>query len=313
MNSNIIGEVTVLFLFLGWAIKKAYGFGSFLFIILSFITGPIMVVILDTFGASLSEQAVFISWISSYLVISSLVYIFTNSDGIKRKFKRGGAKATEVVMARPLTTTLQSVNTTSENRLSRKQSSEKEDNSLAMAGLKGEDEVNFNLKFLPSEYRIWYDPDTLLVSGQLHQQFDHIVIGPKGIFLIETKYWAGDIFVDNMGAWHKEKSGKSEIQKSPTSQAIQHELVFKRLLIDNSLNELTNRVQSLIVLAHMQCTFKSEVIINIPVLRVDQLIEYILNYQNQQEELSSDYISKVLNAIIKNSIPINTKAEVKGL
>ena len=55
-------------------------------------------------------------------------------------------------------------------------------------GAPGEYEVGAELERLPDDYLVFND-----VSTQEFGNFDHIVIGPKGIFAIETKNWTGVI------------------------------------------------------------------------------------------------------------------------
>lgn len=57
-------------------------------------------------------------------------------------------------------------------------------------GKAGEGKVNTLLRqFLGTEYRLI--PDVTLPSGKGTAQIDHIVVSPYGIFVIETKNWAG--------------------------------------------------------------------------------------------------------------------------
>lgn len=56
-------------------------------------------------------------------------------------------------------------------------------------GAKGEEWVAHELAFLPASYTIF---NGLILPGG-KQNFDHIVIGPSGIFVVETKNWKGSI------------------------------------------------------------------------------------------------------------------------
>jgi len=58
-----------------------------------------------------------------------------------------------------------------------------------LKGAKGEEWVAHELSFLSSEYAIFNG----LGLGGGKQNFDHIVVGPAGIFVVETKNWKGSV------------------------------------------------------------------------------------------------------------------------
>jgi hypothetical protein len=58
-----------------------------------------------------------------------------------------------------------------------------------LKGARGEESVARALGFLPAEYRVYHG--LAAVGGD----YDHVVVGPTGIFLIETKSWSGRISV----------------------------------------------------------------------------------------------------------------------
>lgn len=58
-----------------------------------------------------------------------------------------------------------------------------------LKGAKGEEWVAHELGFLPSEYTVFNG----LVLGGGQQNLDHVVIGPPGLFVVETKNWRGSV------------------------------------------------------------------------------------------------------------------------
>ena len=58
-----------------------------------------------------------------------------------------------------------------------------------LKGAKGEEWVAHELAFLSSEYTVF---NGLRMSGG-KQNFDHIVVGPAGVFIVETKNWKGSV------------------------------------------------------------------------------------------------------------------------
>jgi hypothetical protein len=58
-----------------------------------------------------------------------------------------------------------------------------------LKGAKGEEWVAHELAFLSAEYAVFNG----LRLGGGKQNFDHIIIGPAGIFVVETKNWKGSV------------------------------------------------------------------------------------------------------------------------
>jgi len=58
-----------------------------------------------------------------------------------------------------------------------------------LKGAKGEEWVAHELAFLPSDYTVF---NGLRLAGG-KQNFDHIVMGPAGVFVVETKNWKGSV------------------------------------------------------------------------------------------------------------------------
>jgi len=57
-------------------------------------------------------------------------------------------------------------------------------------GARGEERVSGILKNLPGAYHVFND----FVAGRAH--VDHVVVGPAGVFAVETKFWRGKVTVE---------------------------------------------------------------------------------------------------------------------
>lgn len=76
-------------------------------------------------------------------------------------------------------------------------------------------------------------------------QVDHVLIGPPGIYLIETKAWNG-AFSGYKDKW-KSKQGNSWVScKSPTRQNQRHEKLFKKWLVNNVETSLHDGIEKLV-------------------------------------------------------------------
>jgi len=62
-----------------------------------------------------------------------------------------------------------------------------------LKGARGEEQVARELMFLPAGFVIFNGLSPAGRSGD----FDHVVVGPPGVFLVETKNWAGKITVEH--------------------------------------------------------------------------------------------------------------------
>jgi hypothetical protein len=58
-----------------------------------------------------------------------------------------------------------------------------------LKGAKGEEWVAHELAFLPRDYSVFNG----LRFGGGKQNFDHVIVGPSGVFVVETKNWKGSV------------------------------------------------------------------------------------------------------------------------
>ena len=58
-------------------------------------------------------------------------------------------------------------------------------------GARGEERVSGILRSLPDRYHVFND----FVAGRMH--IDHVVVGPAGVFAVETKNWRGAVTVED--------------------------------------------------------------------------------------------------------------------
>ena len=58
-------------------------------------------------------------------------------------------------------------------------------------GARGEERVSGILKSLPASYHVFND----FAAGRAH--VDHVVVGPGGVFAVETKFWRGKVTIED--------------------------------------------------------------------------------------------------------------------
>jgi hypothetical protein len=156
------------------------------------------------------------------------------------------------------------------------------------AGWAGEKEV---AKLLSSKLN---DDYFLINDLYLHDgggDIDHIILGPSGIFVLETKNWSGEISC-NGDAW--QRIGKRNFKGSPSLQAKRNAAKVKHI-IDSSeaFGSVSVWVEGIVVFTNNHATFH----LNNPsvlILRLPQLPNHITTHGN-----SIKYSREQLEAIGK--------------
>lgn len=171
-------------------------------------------------------------------------------------------------------------------------------------GAEGEKEVEYALKWLDKEY-ITISKTSVGKYGELSillhnpdfidepQEYDHIIIGKQGVFLIETKNYAGKLIVDKNGNWIREKKdGSQEGERNPIQQIRRHEKLMQSIIGDDI------NIISIICMAHPKMIIAGVENCSIPIVKSDLLVEFIESYQCDKL-LSSEEMRICLETINK--------------
>ncbi len=155
-------------------------------------------------------------------------------------------------------------------------------------GEKGEAEVEYALKWLVGNYiKVERTPcgkygtqAIVLNNKELidePQEFDHIVIGPQGIFNIETKNYSGKLIIDSNGNWIRVKADGSKTgERNPIQQLRRHEMVLKSIMGEDI------PIISVLVMANPKMIIEGVENFSIPLIKADRLEEYISTYKNDK-------------------------------
>ena len=98
-------------------------------------------------------------------------------------------------------------------------------------GIIGESIVADYLNQLPEDYYIFNDVKFPGSYGNL----DHIVIGPNGIFVIETKNYKGFYFVKDKEWFYKTGKYTKKARSQPGKQVIRNAISLRNFLVDNNI------------------------------------------------------------------------------
>jgi hypothetical protein len=163
------------------------------------------------------------------------------------------------------------------------------------AGLAGEKQV---VKLLSSKLS-----DDYFLLNDLHLRggggdVDHIILGPNGVFVLETKNWNGDITCHG-NEW--QRKGKRSFKGSPSLQ-VKRNAAKVRQIIDSSpfLRELDVWVEGIVVFTNKHATLHLDSP-TVPILRLHQLPAHLLlqrnhnSYSQQQLEVIGKEILKRKN------------------
>lgn len=152
-------------------------------------------------------------------------------------------------------------------------------------GVKGEQDVEYTLKWLPNQYRRIQRTDdegirlqNTLVNEE-SQEIDHIVVAPNGVFLIETKYLKGNIIIDTNGNWSREVDGVLEGVRNPIQQIDRHYSI-----VSNILDGLMNKedIHNIICLAYDTCTISGIENSPVAVVKSDLLTRHITGCKSKK-------------------------------
>ncbi len=124
---------------------------------------------------------------------------------------------------------------------------------------------------------------------------DHIVLGPNGVFVLETKNWSGNIscYGDD---W--QRVGKRNFSGSPSRQVKRNASKIKQIIDSNpNLRTLGIWVEGIVVFTNNHATLH----VNnptVPILKISQLPSYISGY-GSSHSISREQLEAIGKEIVK--------------
>ena len=154
-------------------------------------------------------------------------------------------------------------------------------------GALGEYEVGAELERLPDDYFVFND-----VSTQEFGNFDHIVVGPKGIFAIETKNWTGLIGTNAEG--EITRNGKPLWRSHIRMLARKVMMLREQILVLIRRDDLFIGGLMVFPKAYIEAGGKTR---NIHCLTVERLYDYFDKCPNRLQPNAIERIARVLKSI----------------
>ena len=96
-------------------------------------------------------------------------------------------------------------------------------------GEKGELLVKKTLESIKEYHHLFNDVTFVNKNSEMSHQFDHVLVHPHGIFVIETKNYYGEISYEN-GKWLRKINGKIEKLPDPLRQNKSHAIQLYKAL-----------------------------------------------------------------------------------
>ena len=95
-----------------------------------------------------------------------------------------------------------------------------------LKGARGEEWVARTLSFLPAPFRVYHGLPFQAARLGRTSDYDHVVVGPTGVFLVETKHWAGRISVrDGRVLYNNEEPDRPPLEQvKDAATALRREL-----------------------------------------------------------------------------------------
>lgn len=166
--------------------------------------------------------------------------------------------------------------------------------SAFLKGARGEEIVARELSMLSNEWSVFHGIPTNGVSGTMGgADFDHIVVGPVGIIIIETKNWTGKLSIEGGLI----SINGSTPTRSPLAQ-IRKEAVQLSQILDKNVEPTT---PLFMVIAFASNTVEDEIaqIDDIAICNVRKLRDYIMrlpryeNLSKQKHQLLIEHLAKL--------------------
>lgn len=180
-----------------------------------------------------------------------------------------------------------------------------EDDGIKRAGEDGEKRVQFKLKYVEHECRkIWHGKHYRYKN--LTNEIDHLILGPKGVILIETKNYGGELhFTDGHIKRTKLNNGNvvEEILDDPSNQMMMHVTLIKNLLRDGGFEDIP--VTQILCIANENATISGKPAdAKVNLMKGSNLLLFISGLENIDEEKTSrlDAVQELIdNAIFERN------------
>lgn len=175
----------------------------------------------------------------------------------------------------------------------RYENKESQKEAILAAGIAGEKETAFHLKFLPDSFTTYHN--VFINVDEQSAENDHIIIGPPGVVLVETKNYSGTLYIRPQG-WVREKFGKKEGCSSPVAQSERHRLVVNKWLEKNGMKNIP--IHIVVAIADAKTIIEGEDP-DCPVIKSESVAVWVTKLAKQVTKEQTEKIKKLLEQTTK--------------
>ena len=129
------------------------------------------------------------------------------------------------------------------------------------------------------------------------QEYDHILVTPSGIIIIETKHWQGAVKINSAGKWMRRKNEIEQFVgiESPKFQMRRHQLLINKILPNIPVYSILCFSNGKIILEG------TEFFTDYPLTTVENLEETLSEIQNNNK-FSIEDMKQIVNAIDNHKV-----------
>jgi hypothetical protein len=156
-------------------------------------------------------------------------------------------------------------------------------------GAEGERIVFEYLNELPQDYYILND----VTIPSFYGNIDHVVIGPTGIFVIETKNFSGSYTIDEDNWFYGSGSNAKEAYHNPGEQIKANHSALINFLSSEGLNSVKNSTHALVAFINPNLTIRNKPK-HYDVLHPSNICSFILSRKNKIKESNVEHAVQLL-------------------
>lgn len=178
-----------------------------------------------------------------------------------------------------------------------------------IAGFRGEESLDYYLKFLPRNKFLTLHDVRLSIENSFFQ-IDTLILSEKVFFIIEVKNIAGTLTFDTIfNQFIRTLDGREERFPNPLAQVERQQLQLKKWLINRNIISPTFPLVNIVVNSNPQSIIKptqENAFISEKIVHIEYIVEKIMNIEKQYTKKIFDWsqLLKIGNSIIEQHRPL---------
>jgi hypothetical protein len=174
-------------------------------------------------------------------------------------------------------------------------------------GVDGEVSAFYNLFLFLSKGWVVLNDVVLEPEPDEFAQIDHVLVGPPGVFLIETKAWEG-AFAGLRDYWKRKKGSGWVDCSNPTKQNKRHVELFMKWLADSSAGNLLIGINQLVfpAVVFTRAKWLKAIECSMPVFDSAMSLAWYISSKANEHRLTQEQIDAIAG-LVANTQPLSSK------